>query len=121
MYESGSLIHGRPFPLKGRFYANIFIHFEPTGKPLHATNNDYLADIEKLDGLAPYVIPGSPEEANWRRNNPGGWNKPSPSAPIQQVHSPEGHHAAQQGDVDRLENLARKTPKALHAKDVNGW
>ena len=31
LYESGSLMHGRPFPLKGNFYANIFIHFEPVG------------------------------------------------------------------------------------------
>ena len=29
LYESHSIIHGRPFPLKGRYYANIFIHFEP--------------------------------------------------------------------------------------------
>jgi hypothetical protein len=28
LYESHSVIHGRPFPLKGRYYANIFIHFE---------------------------------------------------------------------------------------------
>jgi len=80
-----------------------------------------MTEIEHLDGLAPYVLPGSPEEANWRHNNPGGWNKPSPSAPIQQIHSPEGHLAAQQGDVDRLADLARAKPKALHAKDANGW
>jgi prolyl 4-hydroxylase len=28
LYESHSVIHGRPFPMKGRFFANIFIHFE---------------------------------------------------------------------------------------------
>ena len=121
LYESGSLIHGRPFPLKGRFYANIFIHFEPTGKALHATNNDYLNELEELDGLPPYIVPGSPEEQNWRQRNPGGWNKPTPSAPIQQVHSPEGHLAAATGDVDRLTAIAEKNRKALHAKDVNGW
>lgn len=121
LYESGSLIHGRPFPLKGRFYANIFIHFEPTGKPLHATNNDYLNDLELLDGLAPYIKVGSPEEANWRRNNPQGFDKPSPSAPIQQINSPEGHHAAATGDLDRLTTIARKNRRALHAKDENGW
>ena len=27
LYESGTLIHGRPFPLKGRYYANTFIHY----------------------------------------------------------------------------------------------
>ena len=34
LYESHSLIHGRPFPLKGEYFANIFIHFEPRHKEL---------------------------------------------------------------------------------------
>jgi prolyl 4-hydroxylase len=34
LYESHSLIHGRPFPLKGEYFANIFIHFEPKHEPL---------------------------------------------------------------------------------------
>lgn len=29
LYESHTTIHGRPFPMKGRFYANIFCHFAP--------------------------------------------------------------------------------------------
>lgn len=29
LYESHTLLHGRPFPLKGRFYANVFVHFIP--------------------------------------------------------------------------------------------
>ena len=29
LYESHSVIHGRPFPLNGKFYANVFCHFEP--------------------------------------------------------------------------------------------
>jgi prolyl 4-hydroxylase len=31
LYESHSILHGRPFPLQGRFYANCFLHFEPLG------------------------------------------------------------------------------------------
>jgi prolyl 4-hydroxylase len=121
LYESGSLIHGRPFPLKGRYFANIFIHFEPTGRILGEDNSDYLERMETLNGLPPYLLPGSPEEANWRAHNPGGWNKPSPSAPIQQIHSPEGHHAAAMGDVEVLAQLAKRNRKALQAKDANGW
>jgi prolyl 4-hydroxylase len=34
LYESHSLIHGRPFPLKGEYFANIFIHFEPRHETL---------------------------------------------------------------------------------------
>ena len=31
LYESSSVIHGRPYPLNGRFYANLFLHLEPVG------------------------------------------------------------------------------------------
>jgi hypothetical protein len=42
MYESHSVLHGRPFPLKGRFLANIFVHFEPVGHSLrhHGVNGN---------------------------------------------------------------------------------
>ena len=29
LYESHTVMHGRPFPLKGRYYANLFVHFKP--------------------------------------------------------------------------------------------
>mmetsp|Transcript_18965 Transcript_18965/g.39985 ORF Transcript_18965/g.39985 Transcript_18965/m.39985 type:complete len:290 (+) Transcript_18965:159-1028(+) len=29
LYESHSVLHGRPFPLKGKYFANIFVHFKP--------------------------------------------------------------------------------------------
>lgn len=29
LYESHSVLHGRPFPLQGKYYANIFVHFKP--------------------------------------------------------------------------------------------
>mmetsp|Transcript_7041 Transcript_7041/g.17338 ORF Transcript_7041/g.17338 Transcript_7041/m.17338 type:complete len:534 (+) Transcript_7041:184-1785(+) len=32
LFESASVIHGHPFPLKGRYYASIFLHFEPSGR-----------------------------------------------------------------------------------------
>ena len=41
LYESHSVVHGRPFPLKGRFYANIFIHFEPVGHSLRHSDADH--------------------------------------------------------------------------------
>ena len=45
---------GRPFPLKGRYMANIFVHFEPVGS-LYDPSTDkrhFVAD------LPPYLIPG---------------------------------------------------------------
>ena len=29
-YEGAKLLHGRPYPLDGRFYAGIFVHYIPT-------------------------------------------------------------------------------------------
>eukprot|EP00586_Coscinodiscus_wailesii_P005236 CAMPEP_0172479710 /NCGR_PEP_ID=MMETSP1066-20121228/4488_1 /TAXON_ID=671091 /ORGANISM="Coscinodiscus wailesii, Strain CCMP2513" /LENGTH=73 /DNA_ID=CAMNT_0013240411 /DNA_START=25 /DNA_END=246 /DNA_ORIENTATION=+ len=40
LYESHSTYHARPFELKGRYYANIFIHFYPTGNELDGTPID---------------------------------------------------------------------------------
>lgn len=28
-YESASIIHGRPFPLRGEYMANVFAHTKP--------------------------------------------------------------------------------------------
>lgn len=33
LYESATVLHGRPFPMKGRAYANIFVHFQPIDHP----------------------------------------------------------------------------------------
>ena len=29
LYESGTVVHGRPFPYKGRIFANCFLHYKP--------------------------------------------------------------------------------------------
>jgi prolyl 4-hydroxylase len=31
LYESHSILHGRPYPMQGNYYANVFVHFEPVG------------------------------------------------------------------------------------------
>ena len=119
LYESGSLVHGRPFPLKGRYYANIFIHFEPTGRPLGDTTGAYLDTLD--DFLPPYIVDGTPEVEHWTQGNPHGWRKPAPSPPIQQIQAPEGHNAAALGDLERLQALAKTDKRALNKKDENGW
>jgi prolyl 4-hydroxylase len=122
LYESGSLIHGRPFPLVGRSYANIFIHFEPTGRALHDPTDDYL---EKMDDFyPPYLVPHSLEYEHWAERNPKGWRPekyPVPSGYIQQIHTPEAHVAAATGDIYRLHKVAKHDKEALYQKDVNGW
>jgi prolyl 4-hydroxylase len=117
LYESHSLIHGRPFPLKGKFFANIFIHFEPTGRKLADHTDSYLDELDDL--LPPYIIPGSPEVEKWKSRNPNGWKIPSPSAA--HVDVPAGHAAAANGDVDGLAEIAKTDKKMLHQQDRNGW
>jgi prolyl 4-hydroxylase len=119
LYESGSLIHGRPFPLKGRFYANIFIHFEPTGRRLGDHSLKYLEELDEF--YPPYLAKDSPELSSWKSKNPGGWKRPAPASMIHENHSPEAHHAAAIGDINKLALLARNDNKALHRKDGNGW
>ncbi|KAG7368599.1 ankyrin repeat domain protein [Nitzschia inconspicua] len=113
LYESGSLTHGRPYPLKGNFYANIFIHFEPTGERLNG------GWVEYDDFHPPYIQPNSPEMENWERRNPAGWKKQSPSVAAPGVH--EGHAAAAHGDLESLREIAAENKRALHLKDKNGW
>jgi hypothetical protein len=72
----------RPFPLKGNFYANVFIHFEPTGRRLKDVDaEDMKYNTEHNPGtyeddvlLPPYLMPGSPEAYNYIEENPEGWN-----------------------------------------------
>ena len=119
LYESGSLIHGRPFPLNGRSFANIFIHFEPTGRPLNDHSNKYLDTLD--DFYPPYLVPDSPEYNHWAERNPNGWRSNVPSGYIQQIHTPEAHAAAATGDVYRLHKVAKQNKSALSHKDANGW
>lgn len=45
LYESHSVLHGRPFPLKGTYFANIFVHFKPL---FEGDNGD--EEVEKDEG-----------------------------------------------------------------------
>jgi len=102
LYESHSIIHGRPFPLQGKFFANIFVHFEPIG-PLDGDH------IENGD-LPPYLIKGSSWEPEWRDKNPQGWELLK-----------EPRALVIKGDFRTLEYLAKVNSAALHMEDENGW
>lgn len=55
LYESHSVLHGRPFPLKGKHFANIFVHFEPTGHSMKY--HDYDASMSKgVKGIGKYSV-----------------------------------------------------------------
>lgn len=135
LYESHSVLHGRPFPLKGRFYANIFIHFEPVGHSLRHDHNvghfnldkDYKTAVKNgqgghehhSNGLPDYIMDGTDEAKRWKRSHPGNWE------PTEEVETTTGstdaHAAANVGDVESLKIIAVKEAHQLTAKDANGW
>ena len=144
LFESHSAIHGRPFPLKGRFYAMLFIHFEPTGHSLQHTNIEQVINVEKqykksvhqkqggqsaTAALPPYIIRESPEEIHWRQLHPEGWRQPEFN-PLKRSPSSKLHQAAASGDVKTIERVLSKdarrdkTPgqaRVIDRRDEEGW
>ncbi|GKY97510.1 hypothetical protein MPSEU_000709200 [Mayamaea pseudoterrestris] len=102
-YESATVIHGRPFPLNGKFYANIFMHFEPIA-PLNAT------EPAGSSGLPPYLVPGSSWEPEWREMYPKGWELLNDPWTL-----------ADRGDLYTLQYIASFDPMQLHRGDREGW
>lgn len=135
LYESHSVLHGRPFPLKGRFYANIFIHFEPVGHSLRheakeaadqaaAGGKDDHAhgghEVDMSDGLPPYIQRGSIEEERWFKSHPNHKKTRSEKKGFTTGSTP-AHQAAQDGDAEQLGLVIDKLGHLLDAKDANGW
>jgi prolyl 4-hydroxylase len=137
LYESHSVIHGRPFAMKGRFMANIFVHFEPTGHSLRhnikleeEAHGDVDAKYKKAlargvgghesdnSGLPPYIRPGSPEEEHWRQSHPAGQKSQQKTFT---TGSTSAHLAAKEGEVEVLHEEIKKKKDIVNAKDANGW
>ena len=93
LYESHSIIHGRPFQFNGESFANVFVHFEPLGfhsgadgseeeslenlyqrawKKAMSKCSQEGSDCSRVDlnskGEFPsYIIPNSEEDRRWRQ------------------------------------------------------
>jgi len=139
LYESHSVLHGRPFPLKGRYMANIFIHFEPTGHSLrhnmglnpkqHDVDQAYRDSFEALqaghehthDGLPPYIVEGSVEDSRYRKSHPAGYENTKKSQTDFSTGSTGAHTAAQAGDLNTLKVHLSKDKELVNKQDANGW
>jgi prolyl 4-hydroxylase len=108
LYESHSVIHGRPFPFIGNFFANLFVHFEVIG-PLDPTKAEPVEDPD--NDIPPYIIPGSPWEREWKSQNPNGWKSKYNDPAI----------AAKTGDHRTLQRLAISNPTKLFVQDDADW
>eukprot|EP00546_Thalassionema_frauenfeldii_P006648 CAMPEP_0178913224 /NCGR_PEP_ID=MMETSP0786-20121207/10722_1 /TAXON_ID=186022 /ORGANISM="Thalassionema frauenfeldii, Strain CCMP 1798" /LENGTH=448 /DNA_ID=CAMNT_0020585939 /DNA_START=71 /DNA_END=1417 /DNA_ORIENTATION=- len=119
LYESHSVLHGRPFPMKGRYFANIFVHFEPLGPFRREHHEDLYPDLEFHEdsleslevGLPPYILPGNDWAERWRQQNPEGW----------QLLSSNVFTVASMGDLRALDNLYIQDPDVILEVDDNGW
>lgn len=92
--------------------ANVFIHFEPigpVGKPLVYGTTD----------LPPYVIPGSPEEENWRAHNRDGHKILKGQEFTEGAN--EAHRAALEGNLNVLTEVVEAHEDYVSARDANGW
>lgn len=150
LYESHSVLHGRPFPLRGQYYANVFIHFEPTGHTLRHEERlggdegnveDLYAkalkreegradDVEaeedgggggERDDLPAYIMRGTPEEKRWRQEHGTKQRRVSEAAAERRSDVSPAHMAASNNHVDELRRILTENPDAHKALDDNGW
>jgi len=136
LYESHSVLHGRPFPLKGRFFANVFIHFEPIGHSLRHdakiglpkdVHSEYKKSVQRRAGgheadhvgMPSYILEGSEEGNKWHQRHPD--NERSAKKNSFQTGSTAAHKAAQEGDVEGLEEVLELLEDIVNKKDSNGW
>lgn len=104
MYESHSVIHGRPFSFRGNFYANVFVHFEPIGPSGGLDANVLDAD------LPPYLMSGSSWEPEWRLLNPNGWQLFRDVLKL-----------VERGDLPTIRHLHELDASKLTEADQFGW
>jgi prolyl 4-hydroxylase len=127
LYESHSIIHGRPFPLKGRFMANLFAHFEPIGGPL---TNDKKSDTkiiedeqsikqqETVGDIPPYIIPGTQAAEEWLETN---WEPRSSPLVSFTDGTTYAHYAAKEGALDQLILEVEQNESVIHEYDEEGY
>eukprot|EP00599_Poterioochromonas_sp_BG-1_P000097 CAMPEP_0173147108 /NCGR_PEP_ID=MMETSP1105-20130129/8909_1 /TAXON_ID=2985 /ORGANISM="Ochromonas sp., Strain BG-1" /LENGTH=411 /DNA_ID=CAMNT_0014061471 /DNA_START=140 /DNA_END=1375 /DNA_ORIENTATION=+ len=121
LYESSTILHGRPFPMKGRYYANIFVHFQPLD---HARMNE-------LDQTAREIIEQGKEPVSVRRRHmPQRSLKNTPSMNTMSTSSAEASNfelgqlfrvAAAEGNLELVQSLLARDPTLIYSADENYW
>jgi prolyl 4-hydroxylase len=114
LYESHSIIHGRPFPLRGRFMANLFVHFEPLGP------KDRLHDpsVKQSSGLPPYVLPNTVVAKEWLEEYPA---PRKPRVTSYTFGTSYAHFAAKEGSLDQLIQEFEHNRNVIHEFDSDGY
>lgn len=149
LYESHSVLHGRPYPLKGTYFANCFLHFEPIGysaelerrmtaksakekfeealakqtddTPEEKAARHHAPKIKSDLPLPSYIKEGTLEAARWRQEFVFSRVEIKARIKPKTVGSTSAHVLAARDDVARLRLLAADDPSALNTADANGW
>lgn len=93
------------------YAVSVFIHFEPIG-PIGG-------QVQVTGDLPPCIIPGSPEEMNWRKSHPSGHQILNQRSFA--TGTTEAHRYAGVGDAEQLRKLLDRNPQLVDARDDNGW
>lgn len=148
LYESHSVIHGRPYPLQGKYFANIFFHYIPIDLDLNlqqhvkdGTDNQETEarvqrDFERAARESPrnyrktrkplpdYIREKSTEAKQWLQEYVFDRTEipDSPkhlSRPV--VGVTEAHRVAAHGNAKQMMDILAKQPDMIDQKDANGW
>lgn len=108
LYESHTVLHGRPFPMKGRMYANIFVHYEPVD---HAEMNIKLRDRNAAVGVHMKEYHGDDD---------------ADTPPVQQLSAQEEERlainfAAASNSLHDVMLFVERDINSVHTTDENGW
>lgn len=133
LYESHSTLHGRPFPMKGKHYANVFIHFSPIDHDEMNEKDEKLRKPEVLSMFQSNVV----KEGNKKlkdtlldvRKRIGGHEQSNHDDETLKRHAstPKGqtdlHVAAAAGNLASVVQLLSREGSSdlLRARDENGW
>lgn len=109
--QSHTVLHGRPFPLKGRFFANLFVHFIPI-------DHDF---VNKNDAAVQRNSAGH-ESGNHDFDEDYARGEHYSDEEVFTNHGQtELHRAAQKGDLAMARSILESDPDQIHGKDRNGW
>jgi len=144
LYESHTVLHGRPFPLNGSYYANIFVHYIPVdhdemnektfNRKMPKTSQGFIASDEKHIGGHEQSNHGDheikkhleaidkkleeeiteEEEEEQKDDDQEEGSRPSGQSAL--------HVAAADGDLEEVEKiLGNHSTDILNSKDENDW
>lgn len=136
LYESSTIIHGRPYPLRGKFFANIFIHFIPVderGENDPGVNFNWRKLARKGD-VREYNFPEPPPHeislAAARAASLASVAKPLPKPPLRNKKNPspspaalvkeEGHQVTKSGEDFGSNAFSTGSATGAHAAAAMG-